>query len=41
MLSLIYRLGIEHGKVNSNPSRLLKHKHEDNGRVRFLKAKGD
>ena len=35
-LSLIYRLGIENGKVQSNPARLLKHKREDNGHVRFL-----
>jgi site-specific recombinase XerD len=36
MLSLIYRLGLEHGKVKSNPAKLLKRKREDNGRVRFL-----
>lgn len=36
MLSLIYRLGIEHRKVTSNPAKLLKRKREDNGRVRFL-----
>jgi integrase len=36
MLSLIYRLGMENGKVKSNPARLLKRKREDNGRVRFL-----
>jgi integrase len=35
-LSLTYRLGIENGKVQSNPAKLLKHKREDNGRVRFL-----
>jgi integrase len=35
-LSLIYRLGIEHEKVTSNPAKLLKRKQEDNGRVRFL-----
>jgi hypothetical protein len=35
-LSLIYRLGTENGKVQSNPAKLLKHKREDNGRVRFL-----
>ena len=33
----MYRLGIENKKVSENPARLLKHKHEDNGRVRFLK----
>jgi integrase len=36
MLSLIYRLAIENGKVESNPAKLLKRKREDNGRVRFL-----
>jgi integrase len=35
-LSLIYRLGIENGKVQSNPAKLLKHKREDNARNRFL-----
>jgi integrase len=37
-LSLIYRLGIENGKIKgeSNPAKLLKHKREDNGQVRFL-----
>lgn len=35
-LSLIFRLGIENGKVKSNPAKLLKHKTEDNERVRFL-----
>ena len=36
-LSLIYRLGMEHGKVQANPAKLLKHRTEDNERVRFLK----
>jgi integrase len=35
-LSLTYRLAIENGKATLNPARLLKGKHEDNGRVRFL-----
>lgn len=35
-LSLIYRLGVENGKVQLNPAELLKHKTEDNERVRFL-----
>jgi integrase len=35
-LSLIYRLGMENGKVQSNPAKMLKHKTEDNERVRFL-----
>jgi hypothetical protein len=36
MPSLIYRLGMENGKTQSNPARLLRRKREDNGRVRFL-----
>lgn len=36
LLSLIYRLGIEHGKVKVSPAKLLKHQREDNGRIRFL-----
>jgi site-specific recombinase XerD len=35
-LSLIYRLGMENGKAQSNPAKLLKHRTEDNERVRFL-----
>ncbi len=35
-LSLVFRLGIENGKVKCNPAKLLKHKTEDNERVRFL-----
>jgi len=35
-LSLIYHLGMETGKVQANPAKLLKHKREDSGRVRFL-----
>jgi integrase len=35
-LSLIYRLGTENKKVDGNPAKLLKHKTEDNERVRFL-----
>lgn len=35
-LSLIFRLGVENGKVQLNPAKLLKHKTEDNERVRFL-----
>jgi integrase len=33
---LIYRLAIENKKVASNPARLLKHRREADGRVRFL-----
>ena len=36
VLSLIYRLGMEHKKVSSNPARLLKRLKESDGRVRFL-----
>lgn len=36
VLMLIYRLGIEHKKVDSNPARLLKRRKENDGRVRFL-----
>lgn len=36
VLSLVYRLGMENKKIDSNPAKLLKHKTEDNGRVRFL-----
>ncbi len=40
MLSLIYRLGMENNKVPSNPAKLLKGKHEDNCRIRFLDQSG-
>ena len=36
VLSLIYRLGMENKKADSNPAKLLKHKRENDGRVRFL-----
>ncbi len=36
LLSLIYRLGLEHVKVKASPAKLLKHQREDNGRIRFL-----
>lgn len=36
LLSLLYRLGIENKKTKENPAKLLKHKREDNGRIRFL-----
>ena len=36
VLSLLYRLEMEHKKVNSNPARLLKPQKENDGRVRFL-----
>jgi integrase len=36
VLGLIYKLGIENKKVDSNPARLLKRQREPDGRVRFL-----
>jgi site-specific recombinase XerD len=36
LLSLVYRLGIENGKVKDNPARLVKHRQENNARVRYL-----
>ena len=35
LLSLTYRLAIRAGKVKENPARLVQHKIENNGRVRF------
>ena len=32
----MYRLGIESGKVKENPARLVKHRQENNARVRWL-----
>jgi site-specific recombinase XerD len=36
LVSLVYRLGIENGKVRENPARLVKHRKENNARVRWL-----
>jgi site-specific recombinase XerD len=36
LLSLTYRLGMQNGKVLSNPARLVRQRKEDNGRIRFL-----
>jgi integrase len=36
LLSLTYRLGMQNGKVPSNPARLVRQRREDNGRIRFL-----
>jgi integrase len=36
VLGLIYKLGIENKKAESNPARLLKRRREPDGRVRFL-----
>ena len=35
-MSLAYRLGMENGKVESNPARLVRLRTEDNARMRFL-----
>ncbi len=37
-LSLAYRLAIANGKAKSNPGRLVRQRHEDNARVRWLSA---
>jgi site-specific recombinase XerD len=36
LISLVYRLGIENGKASANPARLVKHRQENNARIRFL-----
>lgn len=36
LLSLAYRLGMQNGKVLSNPARLVRQRKEENGRIRFL-----
>jgi integrase len=36
LVSLTYRLAIRSGKAKENPARLIQHKTENNGRVRFL-----
>jgi site-specific recombinase XerD len=38
LFSLVFRLGIESGKVKENPARLVKHRQENNVRVRWLSA---
>jgi site-specific recombinase XerD len=38
LLSLTYRLAILSNKVGNNPARLVKHRREDNTRIRFLSA---
>jgi site-specific recombinase XerD len=38
LISLVFRLGIESGKVKENPARLVKHRKENNSRVRWLSA---
>lgn len=36
LVSLAYRLGAKNGKVDVNPARMVRHRKENNGRVRFL-----
>jgi site-specific recombinase XerD len=36
LLSLTYRLAIRNGKTKENPARLVRHRLEDNARIRFL-----
>src|SRR5262249_5238868 len=36
LLSLVFRLGMQNGKVQANPARLVRQRKEDNGRIRFL-----
>ncbi len=36
LLSLVYRLGMQNGKVKLNPARLVRQRKENNGRIRFL-----
>lgn len=38
LLSLTYRLGVENGKVTTNPARLMRHRRENNARLRWLTA---
>jgi site-specific recombinase XerD len=36
LLSLTYRLGLQNGKVAHNPARMMRHRHENNARLRWL-----
>jgi integrase len=36
MFSLVFREALRNGRVTSNPARLVRMRHEDNGRIRFL-----
>jgi site-specific recombinase XerD len=38
LLSLVYRLGMQNGKVKVNPARLVRQRKESNGRIRFLSS---
>ena len=41
LVSLVYRLGIQNAKVKENPARLVKHRQENNARVRWLSEEGE
>jgi site-specific recombinase XerD len=41
LLSLTYRLAIRNGKIKENPARLVRHRLEDNARIRFLSPEED
>ncbi len=36
LISLVYRLGVEGGHVPSNPARIVRHRQENNARIRYL-----
>src|SRR5580704_11014236 len=36
LLSLTYRLGLQNGKLAQNPARMMRHRHENNARLRWL-----
>lgn len=36
LMSLVYRLGMQNGKVSFNPARLVRQRKENNSRIRFL-----
>jgi site-specific recombinase XerD len=36
LLSLVFRLGIENGRIKNNPAKLVRHRRENNARIRFL-----
>jgi site-specific recombinase XerD len=36
LLSLTFRLGVDNGKMQSNPAKLVRRRREDNGRIRWL-----
>jgi len=36
LLSLVFRLGVEAGKISNNPAKLVRRRRENNARIRFL-----